>query len=98
MGIHAGGNTAVVPLFPILFKDDVDDPRAAAGGIIFCGGVGHDLDAFDGVGRDLVEGQRGRPAVDEDGGRCAAEGQVAVDVDVDGGNVAHYIHAGAARA
>src|ERR1700755_3586717 len=58
MRIEAARDTAVVALFSVLFKYDIDNACTAAGGIIFRRGVCHYFYAFDGVCRNFVKGER----------------------------------------
>ena len=94
MGVDTGGDVAVIAFFPVFLEDDIEDAGTAAGSIVFCGWVGDDFDAFDGIGGDFIQGQGGRAAIDKDGWRLAAEGDIAVDIYVDGRNVAHDVETG----
>ena len=93
VGVYTCGDAAIVTLLPVLFQDDIEDTRAAAGGVVFGGGVGDDFYALDGIGGDLVEGKGGGPAIDEDGRSRTAKCYVAIDVDVDGRHVTHDVNA-----
>ena len=55
-GVPNAGERTVQTGLAILLQHDIDDTIVSLG-VIFCGGVGHDLDAFDLIGGDLVKGQ-----------------------------------------
>jgi len=93
---HAGERTVHARL-AVAFQDDIDDPMIALG-VIFGGGIGHNLDALDLVGRDLVQRQLGLFAVEENGRRSVAKGNIAGGVDIQRGYLAKRVLRGAALA